>query len=75
MARHDAIAEVTGLVWKLLVAIGDEVAEGAEVAILESMKMEVPVYAPVAGRVVEIVAPESAPVEEGATVVVIEAPS
>ncbi|MEO1105029.1 MAG: acetyl-CoA carboxylase biotin carboxyl carrier protein subunit [Devosia sp.] len=72
MARHDATAEVTGSVWKVLVAVGDAVAEGAEVAILESMKMEIPVYAPVSGQVAEIAAPEGAAVEEGAAVIVIE---
>ena len=45
---------VPGNVWKLLVAEGERVAAGQTVAILESMKMEVPVTAPVAGRIREI---------------------
>ena len=45
---------VPGNVWKLLVAEGECVAAGQTVAILESMKMEVPVMAPVAGRIREI---------------------
>ncbi|GAB6843476.1 urea carboxylase [Methylorubrum rhodinum] len=45
---------VPGNVWKLLVSEGEAVAAGQTVAILESMKMEVPVAAPVAGRVREI---------------------
>ena len=38
-------ADVSGSVWKLLVAEGERVAEGQDVAILESMKMEVTVVA------------------------------
>ncbi len=45
---------VPGNVWKVLVGEGETVAAGQTVAILESMKMEVPVAAPVAGRVREI---------------------
>ncbi len=45
---------VPGNVWKLLVAEGESVAAGQTVAILESMKMEVPVMAPVAGRIREL---------------------
>ena len=35
-------AHITGTVWKIEVAVGDQVAEGDTVAILESMKMEMP---------------------------------
>ncbi|WP_321784311.1 5-oxoprolinase/urea amidolyase family protein [Paraburkholderia sp. J94] len=42
-------ADVSGSVWKLLVAEGDAVEEGQDVAILESMKMEVTVAAPASG--------------------------
>ncbi|KQT45508.1 urea carboxylase [Methylobacterium sp. Leaf456] len=45
---------VPGNVWKLLVTEGESVAAGQTVAILESMKMEVPVMAPVAGRIREL---------------------
>ena len=45
---------VPGNVWKLLVGEGESVAAGQTVAILESMKMEVPVTAPIAGRIREI---------------------
>lgn len=38
-------ADVSGSVWKLLVAEGERVSEGQDVAILESMKMEVTVTA------------------------------
>ena len=45
---------VPGNVWKLLVGEGESVAAGQTVAILESMKMEVPVTASIAGRIREI---------------------
>lgn len=59
-------------VWKLLVAVGDEVSEGAQVAIVESMKMEIPVVAPVAGRVVAVPVTEGQIVQEGDVVVELE---
>jgi urea carboxylase len=42
-------ADVSGSVWKLLVAEGEHVEEGQDVAILESMKMEVTVAASASG--------------------------
>ena len=41
MANVEVISEVSGSVWKVLVAAGDTVAEDQEIAILESMKMEI----------------------------------
>ena len=65
-------AEIAATVWKVLVSEGADVAAGDEVVILESMKMEIPVTSPVAGRVVEVkVAPEDR-VNEGQVLVVVE---
>jgi len=47
---------MTGNVWQLLVATGDVVAAGAPLLILESMKMEFPIEAPVDGRCTLLVA-------------------
>jgi acetyl-CoA carboxylase biotin carboxyl carrier protein len=44
-------AEVSGSVWKVEVAVGQTVSEGDTLVIVESMKMEIPVCAPAAGRV------------------------
>ena len=44
-------AELVGLVADVLVEPGETVAVGAALVVLESMKMEIPVLAPVAGRV------------------------
>ena len=68
----DVEAHITGTVWKIEVKIGDAVAEGDTVAILESMKMEMPVEAEDPGTVKEIVCEEGQSVSEGDTLVVLE---
>ncbi len=65
-------AQITGSVWKIEKAVGDTVAEGDVLIILESMKMEIPVEAPCGGRVAEIRVEEGASVEEGAVLAVID---
>ena len=70
--RHDVESDVQGNVWKVEVSVGDRVSAGQVLVILESMKMEIPVEAPVDGMVVEMrVAPEEA-VEEAAIIAVID---
>ena len=65
-------AHITGNVWKIEVAVGDQVSDGDTVAILESMKMEIPVESPVGGTVTEVrVAPETQ-VQEGDVIAVID---
>jgi len=65
-------AEITANVWQVRTEVGRVVAEGDELVILESMKMEIPVLAPVAGTVVELrVAPDDQ-VHEGDVVAVID---
>jgi acetyl-CoA carboxylase biotin carboxyl carrier protein len=65
-------AQITGSVWKIEKAVGDEVEEEDVVLIIESMKMEIPVEAPCAGRISEIRTSEGASVEEGDVLVVLE---
>ena len=67
----DIEAHITGTVWKIEVAVGDAVAEGDTVAILESMKMEMPVEAEDEGTVKEIVVAEGQAVSEGDTLIVL----
>ena len=64
-------AHITGTVWKIEVAVGDTVAEGDIVAILESMKMEMPVEAEDDGTVKEILVEEGQAVQEGDPLVVL----
>jgi len=61
----DVTAHITGTVWKIQVAVGDSVEEEQVVAILESMKMEMPVESPASGVVAAIVAKEGQAVDEG----------
>jgi acetyl-CoA carboxylase biotin carboxyl carrier protein len=65
-------AHITGTVWKIECAVGDAIEEGDTVAILESMKMEMPVEAEDAGTVVEIVCEEGQAVNEGDVLVVLD---
>jgi acetyl-CoA carboxylase biotin carboxyl carrier protein len=65
-------AHITGTVWKIECAVGDEIAEGDTVAILESMKMEMPVEAEDAGKVSKICCEEGQAVNEGDTLVELE---
>jgi acetyl-CoA carboxylase biotin carboxyl carrier protein len=68
----DVEAHITGTVWKIEVEVGDSVAEGDTVVILESMKMEMPVEAEDPGVVAEIRCEEGQSVAEGDTLVVLE---
>ena len=65
-------AELVGNVWKIEAKPGDEVAEEDVLLILESMKMEIPVVAPVAGTVKEIRVKEQDVVQEGQVLAVID---
>ena len=65
-------AHITGTVWKIEVAVGDKIEEGDTVAILESMKMEMPVEAEDEGTVKEILVEEGQAVNEGDPLVVLE---
>jgi acetyl-CoA carboxylase biotin carboxyl carrier protein len=48
------VSSMAGNVWKVLVSVGDQVQEGQDVVILESMKMEIPISAEVSGTVKEV---------------------
>lgn len=72
MARVEVRSEITGTVWKIPVSAQDSVQEGDDIAILEAMKMEIPVVAPATGRVVSVELAEGAPVAEGDLIAVIE---
>lgn len=72
MALVDVKTEITGNVWKIVVKVGDKVEEDAPILILESMKMEIPVSAPEAGRVESIMVEEGQVVSEGSVVARLE---
>jgi acetyl-CoA carboxylase biotin carboxyl carrier protein len=65
-------AEMVANVWKVLVQEGATVAAGETLVILESMKMEIPVEAPVDGTVSAVKVEEGGVVQEGDVIAVIE---
>jgi acetyl-CoA carboxylase biotin carboxyl carrier protein len=71
MAELRVRSEIAGSVWKIEVAIGDAVAEDDPLLILESMKMEIPLLAPRAGVVKEILVTEGEPIAEGVVAVIL----
>jgi acetyl-CoA carboxylase biotin carboxyl carrier protein len=65
-------ADMSGVLSAWKVTVGDAVAAEQEIAVLESMKMEIPITAPVAGTVAELRAGAGDFVQEGDTIAVIE---
>ena len=70
---HEVRAEITANVILVRVEAGQRVAEGDELVVLESMKMEIPVLAPVDGIVSQLALAAGATVAEGDLVAVIDA--
>jgi acetyl-CoA carboxylase biotin carboxyl carrier protein len=68
---HTVVAELVAAVMKVEVEVGSWVAADDAVVILESMKMEIPVLAEVAGRVTEVVVAQGDVVSDGDPLVVI----
>ena len=68
----DVVAHITGTVWTIECAVGDLVEEGDTVAVLESMKMEMPVEAEDSGVVKEILCAEGQAISEGDVLLVLE---
>ena len=64
------IAEVAGKVWKIEARPGATLAADDVILILESMKMEIPVVAPAAGKLLELLVKEGDMVNEGDAVAV-----
>ena len=58
-------SNMAGTVFKMLVQVGTNVADGDDVVILESMKMEVPVSSDQAGTVLRVAVAEGDFVNEG----------
>ncbi len=71
MAEIRVRSEIAGTVWKIEVRVGDEVAEDDPLVVLESMKMEIPLVAPRAGIVTQILVAEGEPIAEGDVAVIL----
>nr|HID59894.1 acetyl-CoA carboxylase biotin carboxyl carrier protein subunit [Desulfobacterales bacterium] len=68
----DVFAPMVGKIIKLLVKAGDSVNEDDEVAIMEAMKMEMPIVAPCGGTVKEVKVSEGQAVEANDVLMTIE---
>lgn len=71
MAEIDVLSEITGSVWKIETQVGFEVTEEEPVAVLETMKMEIPVLAPQSGTVKEVRVEHGQSVAEGDVLMVL----
>jgi acetyl-CoA carboxylase biotin carboxyl carrier protein len=70
--KRKVATEVAGTVWKIEAPAGTRVEAEEPILLIECMKMEIPVYAPVAGLVAEIRVAEGETVAEGQIVAEIE---
>ena len=66
------VTEVAGKVWKIEAQAGQALAAEDTILILESMKMEIPVVAPVAGKLRALLVKEGDSLNEGDAVADIE---
>lgn len=65
-------ASMAGNMWKIVVKEGDKVDAGDDVAILESMKMEIPISTEQSGIVKEIRVNEGDFINEGDVIAIID---
>jgi acetyl-CoA carboxylase biotin carboxylase subunit len=72
-AAGSLVAPMPGTVVSIEVGVGDEVAAGQLLAVIEAMKMEHQITAPVAGRVSAVLVEVRQAVDAGAVMVVVEA--
>lgn len=68
----DVKAEIAANVWQVVVEAGATVAEGDELVILESMKMEIPVVVEMAGVIREISVQPGDVVREGDVLAILD---
>lgn len=72
MAAIEVKSVVTGSVWKIVASVGQKLAAGDEIMVLESMKMEIPVIVEDGGVLRELKVAEGATVTEGQVIAVVE---
>lgn len=72
MAEIEVPSDINGRVYRIEVAVGTAVDAGDALMVLESMKMEIPVEAPRAGRVARILIAEADNVFEGQVLAILE---
>jgi biotin carboxyl carrier protein len=72
MAEEKILAEVSGRISSLAFGVGDKVEAGQEVAIIEAMKMEIPLTSPVSGTVVSLLRQSDDMINEGDPIISID---
>ncbi len=72
MAKLEAKTDVTGSVWKITTVVGQTLAPGDTVMLIESMKMEIPVIAEEGGTIKEFRFAEGESITEGDVVAILE---
>jgi acetyl-CoA carboxylase biotin carboxyl carrier protein len=72
MTITNVASEVIGSVWKVEKNVGDTVSVGDTIMILESMKMEIPVEAPVDGKIAEFMVKPEDSIDEDQVLCTIE---
>ena len=71
MAATKLLSEVTGSVWEITAQVGQKLAPGDTVMVLESMKMEIPVLCEDGGTLTEILVAKGESVAEGQPLAVV----
>jgi acetyl-CoA carboxylase biotin carboxyl carrier protein len=69
---HEVRAEMSGRIAEVVVDEGQMVAEGDEIAVLESMKTEIPVVTEIPGVVRELYVERASVVREGDVIALID---
>jgi len=72
LAQEIVEVPITGKIMSVVANVGDKVSEGDVICVLESMKMENPIVAPVGGTVKEIKVKPDQTVKPGDVIAVIE---
>ena len=65
-------SHISGNLWRVMVKVGDVVEQGSIVVIVESMKMEISVTAPIAGKITHVFCQEGSQVAAGQDMFIIQ---
>jgi acetyl-CoA carboxylase biotin carboxyl carrier protein len=71
MAETRISTEIGGRILSFLVEVGERIVSGQEIALLESMKMEIPVIAPIQGTVSCLLVQPDEMVAEGDAIMIV----
>ena len=73
MPEIKVVTEVAGRVCALPVEVGGDVGDGDDIALVEAMKMEIPVSSPAAGKLTSILVKIDDVVAEGQVLAIVAA--